>query len=265
MACGHLHETPWAAWGCQLLGITPHADDKRRHRHERVDEDDSHHRPVEPLKQNTHRSATRASTSSSCLARWPPPSMKNVYLLIALPGHPAIQSANDRACCCMQAAVQEALPLSTRPVHVFGGSFHPRCSNRSAIGLPRPLATLRAERTELAGCRSSWAGAPAYGGSCLVSLRDAHNCHRSPRDSTIPSCQSCVNAKLVARLHRREKRQQTLAPPRWSQARYSSELRTDGAGSVTPSGSHRSSRARRTRRAYTVGTQLSLHAPATTQ
>lgn len=69
----------------------------------------------------------------------------------------------------------------------------------------------------------------------------------------------------------KKKRAETLAPPRWSQARYSSELRTDGAGSVTPSGSHRSSRARRARRARrakracTVGIQLSLHDTAATQ
>lgn len=78
--------------------------------------------------------------------------MKNCLLLTALPGHPATQPANYRAYCCMQAAVQEALPLSTRPVHVSGGSFHPRCSNRSATGLPWPLAAASGTYRVSLGC-----------------------------------------------------------------------------------------------------------------
>lgn len=90
MACGHLDETQWAAWGCQLLGITPHAHQAPTLA-ERADEDDSHRRAVEPLKQNIHRSSTRASTSSFCLARWPPSiSMKCLPTnCTAQPIHPA--------------------------------------------------------------------------------------------------------------------------------------------------------------------------------
>lgn len=250
MPCGHLHETPWAAWGCQLLGITPPSRipkaNKRRRWQTRADEVDSRRRAVEPLKQNTHRSSTRASTSSSCLARWPHPSAEMFACWLHRPPHPASQ-LRSRPAGCMQAAVREALPLSTRPVHVFGRSFHPRCPNRSAIGLPWPLATPRAERTELAGCRSSWAGAPAYGGPVLclcATLTIATGVSGTQRFRHV----SHVSKPSLSRgsIARETKEKIDPGASTVGQARYSSELRTDGAGSVTPSESHRS-RHRRSR------------------
>lgn len=183
---------------------------KRRHWQKRADEDDTHRRAVEPLKQNTHRSTTRASTSSFCLARWPHPSAKNVCLLTAPPSQSSQPTRQQTAAC--------------RPQFKRPSLYPPAPSTCSAVRFIRavPIAlplgclgclaagrwpTPRAERTELAWLQIKLGRSSCIRRSCLVSLRDAHNCHRRPRDSTIPSCQSCVKAKLVARLHRREKRQ----------------------------------------------------------
>lgn len=180
----------------------------------------------------------------------------------ALPTQP-IQPANDTAVCCMQAAVQEALPLIHPP--------RPRVRRFVSPALLQSLchwAALAAEsgtyRVGLACLAADQAGQELLHTEFL-SLRDAHDCHRCGRVTTIPPCRSCVKAKLVARLHCREKKQRPKNPGASAveQARYSSELRTDGAGSsVTPSGSHRSSRAGRDR---TVRIQLSPHGKAPNQ
>lgn len=182
----------------------------------------------------------------------------------AWPAQP-IQPANDTADCCMQAAVQEALPLIHPP--------RPRVRRFVSSALFQLLyhwAALAAEsgtyRVGLACLAADQAGQELLHMEflCAVSLRDAHDCRRRGRVTTIPPSQSCVKAKLVARLHRREKKE-TSDPGASAveQARYSSELRTDGAGSsVTPSGSHRSSRAGHDR---TVGIQLSLYGTAPTR
>lgn len=167
----------------------------------------------------------------------------------------------------MQAAVQEALPLIHPPrprVRRFVSSaLFQLLYHWAALAAER----LRAERTELAW--PAWlqiklARSSCIRNSCVVALRDAHDFYRRGRVTTIPPCQSCVKAKLVARLHRREKKETTdPGASAVEQASYSSELRTDGAGSsVTPSGSHRSSRAGQGR---TVGIQLSLYGTAPTR
>lgn len=121
----------------------------------------------------------------------------------------------------MQAAVQEALPLSTRPVHVFGGSFHPRCSNRSAIGLPWlpgrwPLANT-ASGTYRVGLAADQAGQELLHTEVLscVSARRSQLPQKSPglEDSVMPVM--CQGQACRAAPSQRKKTEATLAPPRW--------------------------------------------------
>lgn len=139
----------------------------------------------------------------------------------------------------MQAAAREALSLSTRPVHVLGGSFHPRCSSRSAIGLPWLLGRwlqLRAERTELAWlaikttpclvCRSS---CPALASLSCVSVRRSRLPQKSSGNGNSVMLVMCQGQACRAAPSLRKKRLDPGASA-VEQARYSSELRTDGAG-----------------------------------
>lgn len=222
---------------------------KRRHGQKRADEDDSHRRAVERLKQNIHRSTTRASTSSFCLARWPHPSATNVCLLTALPGQSSQPTRQQNAVC--------------RPQFKRPSLYPPAPSTCSAVRFTRavpialPLGCLgclaagqHCERDvpSWPGCRSTWAGAPAYGGLVLclcATLTIATEVPGTRRFRQVGH----VSEPSLSRGSIAKKNTERGDPSASAveQARYSSELRTDGAGSVTPSGSHRASHARTVR------------------
>lgn len=87
------------------------------------------------------------------------------------------------------------------------------------------------------GCRSTWAGAPAYGGLVLclcATLTIATDVAGTRRFRHV----SHVSKPSLSRgsIAKRESRDPGASAV--EQARYSSELRTDGAGSVTLSGCH---------------------------
>lgn len=163
----------------------------------------------------------------------------------------------------MQAAARESLSLSTRPVHVSGGSFHPRCSSCPVIGLPWPLAadasgtyrvSLAADQDKSVLRMQELLPSPRQLVLCLCAtftIATEVLGTRQFRHAGHVSRPSLSRGSIAVK-----KRVETLAPPRWSQARYSSELRTDGAGSVTPFEPTRQKRARRARRIHTVTTGL---------
>lgn len=101
------------------------------------------------------------------------------------------------------------------------------------------------------GCRSTWAGAPAYGGLVLclcATLTIATDVAGTRRFRHV----SHVSKPSLSRGSIAKKESRDPGASAVEQARYSSELRTDGAGSVTLSGCHCSGHAR------TVGIEASL-------
>lgn len=194
---------------------------KRRHWQKRADEDDTHRRAVEPLKQNTHRSTTWASTSSFCLARWPHPSAKSVCLPNCTaqpiqPANPASQLDNRL----LYAGRSSRGPPSIHPPRprvrrfVSSALFQSLCHWAALAAWP--LANT-ASGTYRVGLAADQAGQELLHTELLscVSARRSQLPQKSPglEDSVMPVM--CQGQACRAAPSQRKKTEATLAPPRW--------------------------------------------------